>query len=178
MRLRPYFGKSDYKFVEEWVNDKRVHVLWSAGRLPCPLTREALEEFLERDAAEWGGCAYTATQEDGTPVGFFCYSINLQDNAGFLKFILLDPELRGKGYGVQMIRLALKYAFEITGAEIVRLNVFHVNEAALGCYRKAGFAAESVTEAAFAYGEEKWDRICMAVSKDVKCGTGVLQNSV
>ncbi len=56
MRLRPYYGKSDYKFVEEWVKDKRVHALWSAGRLPCPLAREALEEFLERDAAEWGGC--------------------------------------------------------------------------------------------------------------------------
>lgn len=168
MRLRPYYGRKDYKYVEKWVNDKRVHALWSAGLLPSPLTQEALEEFLEREAGEWGGCAYTATEEDGTPAGFFCYSVNPSDNAGFLKFILLDPGLRGRGYGVRMIRLALKYAFEITGAELVRLNVFRVNEAALGCYRKAGFAVESVTEAAFSFGEEKWDRIRMAVLKEGK----------
>lgn len=169
MRLRPYYGKRDYKFVEEWVNDGRVHALWSAGLLPYPLSREALEAFLERDVKEWGGYAYMATEDDGTPAGFFCYSVNLADNAGFLKFILLDPKLRGRGYGGRMIGLALKYAFEITGAELVRLNVFQVNEAAFRCYRKAGFAVESVTKEAFSYGNERWDRICMVVLRNMGC---------
>lgn len=161
MRLRPYRSKSDYEYVEKWVNGERIHALWSANLLPCPLSKEALDAFLERDAKEWGGDAYVATEDDGTPMGFFCYSVNQTDNIGFLKFVLLDPDLWGRGYGVQMIRLALKYAYEITGVKLVRLAVFHVNEAAVRCYTKAGFTTESVTKEAFSYRDEKWDRILM-----------------
>ena len=168
MRLRPYRSKSDYEYVEKWVNGERIHALWSANLLPYPLSNEALDAFLERDAEEWGGCAYVATEEDGTPSGFFCYSVNTSDNAGFLKFIILDPELRGRGYGGKMIRLALKYAFEITGAERVQLNVFQVNEAAMRCYEKAGFSADSVTAEAFSYRDEKWSRIHMTAMRDGK----------
>ena len=92
----------NYEYLEHWVNDERIHVLWCAGLLPWPLTREALDAFLERDAREWGGFAYVATEDDGKPIGFFLYSANVKENSGFLKFIVLDPELRGRGYGVRM----------------------------------------------------------------------------
>ena len=42
----------------------------------------------------------------------------------------IDNNLRRKGYGKAMIKLALKYAFEITGAKLVQLNVFDENTAA------------------------------------------------
>ena len=38
-----------------------------------------------------------------------------------------------------MLRLALKYAFEVYGAEKVTLGVFENNEAAYHCYKAAGF---------------------------------------
>ena len=163
MRLRPYNGKIDYEYLEHWVNDERIHVLWCARLLPWPLTREALDAFLERDAREWGGFAYVATEDDGKPIGFFLYSTNVKENSGFLKFIVLDPELRGRGYGVRMIKLALKYAFEITGVTSVQLNVFQVNAAAVRCYEKAGLKVRAVEENAFRYREEIWARCNMVI---------------
>ena len=55
---------------------------------------------------------------------FFCYAINVNDDTGFIKFVVVDNNLRRKGYGKAMIELALKYAFEITGVKLVQLNVF------------------------------------------------------
>ena len=80
-----------------------------------------------------------ATGQDGEPVGFFCYSVNSKDNEGFLKFVVVDDQKRGMGCGKEMLHLALRYAFCITGVERVRLNVFEENSAAKHCYEKVGF---------------------------------------
>ena len=165
MRLRPYRSNSDYEYVAEWLKEERIHALWCANLLPFPLSKDALDAFLEKDAEVWGGYACVATGENGIPIGFFMYSVNENENSGFLKFIVLNGELRGKGYGTQMIRLALKYAFEITGVDFVQLNVFKCNEAAMKCYAKAGLRMRAVEEAAFRYREERWDRCNMMVEK-------------
>lgn len=165
MRLRPYCSKSDYDYLEKWVDNERIHTLWCAGRIPWPLTREDLEAFLEKNAEEWGGFAYVATEDNGKPIGFFLYSTNVKDNSGFLAFIVLDQELRGKGYGVQMIKLALKYAFDITGVESVQLNVFQDNTAAMRCYEKAGLRVRRVEENACQYKDEQWARCNMVIER-------------
>ncbi|MCI8286886.1 MAG: GNAT family N-acetyltransferase, partial [Lachnospiraceae bacterium] len=69
----------------------------------------------------------------------------------------------GRGYGVRMIKLALKYAFEITGVTSVQLNVFQVNAAAVRCYEKAGLKVRAVEENAFRYREEIWARCNMVI---------------
>ncbi len=165
MRLRPYISERDYSYVERWLGDERVHALWCAGLIPYPLTRESLDAALKKDASEWGGCAYVATQDHGVPVGFFVYSVNEAENSGFLKFVVLDHELRGRGYGTRMLGLALKYAFEITGVSKVSIRVFDVNAAAKGCYEKLGFGEAGVEERAFVFGEEVWGRCHMEVVK-------------
>lgn len=165
MKLRPYFGKYDYQYLVSWVNDRRVHALWCADLIPYPVTAEAIADILERDAREWGGHGYMVTGEKHVPIGFFSYSVNPEDNSGFLKFVILNPDLRGKGYGTRMIHCALAYAFDITGVDSVRINVFDVNMAARRCYEKAGFSLERTTEAAFCYEEESWDRYGLIIRR-------------
>ena len=46
-------------------------------------------------------------------VGFFCFSVKLHTNEGMLKFVVIDNTMRNKGYGCEMLKLAIKYAFEI-----------------------------------------------------------------
>ena len=61
--------------------------------------------------------------------------INHGGNIGYL----IRPSARGKGYGKQMLRLAIKYALEIFGAEKITLGVFDNNDSAYGCYKAVGF---------------------------------------
>lgn len=169
MRLRPYFGKLDYDYIAGWVNDERVHRLWCGSLLAYPVTAESLAELLERNAEEWGGHGFIATEDNGTPIGFFCYSVNPSDNSGFLSLVVLDPNLRGRGCGTRMMKLALKYAFDITGVDRVGINVFDVNQGARRCYEKAGFVLQGITEAAYRQGDEEWGR-CHMVAQRAQAG--------
>lgn len=165
MKLRLYNALSDYVFIQNWINDKRTHALWCADRIPYPMTSENLQEVLEKDAQDWGGCAYVATEEDGKPFGFFVLSVNTSNNAGFLKFVIVDKELRGKGYGAQMMELVLTHAFDVAGVSSVQLNVFEVNHIAKKCYTKAGFVVDNITNDAFIFENESWGRCHMVISK-------------
>ncbi len=163
MRIRPYIPDKDFTFVSTWIADERTHSLWSANRFPYPITPESFHNFLEKIAAEWADSAYVATENSGQPVGFFCYSVNTEDNTGFLKFIIIDRAKRGKGYGKEMLQLALQYAFQITGAEAVQLNVFDENTAAKKCYESVGFVERAIDKNVFSYQGELWSR-CNMVS--------------
>lgn len=166
MRIRPYIPDRDYEYLFKWISDERTHAFWCANLLPYPMTRKSLDDLLKKASMDWTDSAYTATENNGKPAGFFCYSVNTEDNMGFLKFIVVDSRKRGKGYGKEMLRLALRYAFEITGATTVQLNVFNENALAKQCYEKVGFVQRRVDTNAFAYKDERWSRCNMIASKE------------
>ena len=64
-----------------------------------------------------------------------------------------------------MLNLALQYAFQITGAEAVQLNVFDENALAKQCYEKVGFVERNMEKNVFPYKDELWSRCNMIVSK-------------
>lgn len=166
MRLRPYIALKDYHTIAQWIDDDRVHALWCANLIPYPITRESLNKLLERNAIEWTDSAYVATEDNGKPIGFFCYSVNVDDNTGFLKFVIVDKEKRGTGCGQRMLHLALRYAFHITGVSIVQLNVFAENTAAIHCYEKVGFHQTMNAENVFPYKNELWSRCHMVIESN------------
>lgn len=179
MRIRPYIESKDFEHVEQWIDTEKIHALWCAGLIPYPVTRQNLRILLEKNAEDWTDSAYVATEDDGSVTGFFCYSINTENNEGFLKLVVVDPAKRGRGYGKRMLKLALKYAFDLTGAEQVQINVFTENSAARSCYEKIGFTERSFTEHAFFYQGESWGRYNLVIKrKDVKGGFDEIHPSV
>lgn len=165
MRLRPYISLIDYECLQKWVDNERTHALWCANVIPYPMTATDFHEMLNNDARNWGGSAYIATTDDGEQTGFFVLSVNTSNNSGFAKFIVINDELRGNGYGIQMIQLMLKFAFDIVGVSSVQLNVFDINDSAKKCYSKAGFIQDGIVENAFTFKEESWGRCHMQISK-------------
>lgn len=165
MRIRPYIEGKDYGYLEQWVGDERIHALWCANLMSYPVTREKLHDFLEKSAMEWTDSAYVATEDNGKPFGFFCYSVNSADGSGFLKLVIVDSSKRGRGIGKEMLGLALEYAFCITGVELVRLNVFRENLPARRCYEKLGFVEESAEKGGFPYKDELWGRSHMTITE-------------
>ena len=167
MRIRPYIPNKDYEFLSKWIDNERTHAFWCANRLSYPITPNSFHNFLEEIAMDWTDSAYVATENSGQAIGFFCYSVNTEDNIGFLKFVIVDKTKRGKGYGQEMLNLALRYAFEITGAEAVQLNVFDENTLAKQCYKRVGFVERNIDKNVFAYQDELWSR-CNMISVAVK----------
>lgn len=88
---------------------------------------------------------FTALEDDEI-VGYF----TLRDPgtaAGELRFgfVIVRPEKRGKGCGKAMLRLGIRYAFEVCGAKRLSLGVFENSPSAYYCNKSVGFS-DTVTD--------------------------------
>ena len=164
MTLRPY-QKTDFEVISKWITQERAHALWCANLIPYPLEKESFYKLLAEAEERFGDSPFVATTEEGKVVGFFCFSVNLSTNEGMLKFVVIDASERNKGYGCEMLKLAVKYAFEIAKVDAVQLNVFAENLGARKCYEKVGFQERAMTEGAFRYKEEAWGRCNMVIKR-------------
>ena len=165
MRLRPFILCCDFDEIKNWISDERTHAMWCANRIKYPIEKENFEEVMLEAAIKSGDIPYVATTDDGKVVGFFCYSVNLSSNEGMFKFVMITPEQRGKGLGKAMLQLAIEYAFNITKAESVQLNVFSENTMAQKCYENVGFIIRKTDIDAFIFKDESWGRCNMAINK-------------
>ena len=140
LRLRPY-KPCDAKYVVSWITDEDMFLKWSAGRFgEYPLTEDGLNAHYSEAADNDKFWQMTAIDESGKPVGHFI--MRFTDDAMEsirLGFVIVDGSIRGKGYGKEMITLALKYAQDFLRVKEATLGVFENNPAALYCYKAAGF---------------------------------------
>ena len=77
--------------------------------------------------------------------------------------VIIDDSKRGKGYGKQMLSLAIDYAHQELGAKRITLGVFCDNNSAVDCYKSVGFRI-SGTDVYVIDGEE-WKGYEMELNK-------------
>lgn len=146
LRLRPY-KKCDAKYIVSWLKEEDTFYKWSAGRLGTfPIEAETLiRHYEEQDYAD---NFFPMTALDGDRVvGHLLMRFPTADTSVLrFGFVVVDNSLRGKGYGRQLIEIALHYAFNILQVEKVTIGVFSNNAPAIACYTKAGFQDTGITE--------------------------------
>ena len=143
LRLRP-FKPCDAEKIVTWCQDKKTFLLWGGALIGTyPI---GPEQMTGKYIGENGGCAeednfYPMTACDEEGVAGHLILRYLHGDPGIVRFgwVILDPSRRGKGYGKEMIRLALKYAFLILNARKVSIGVYDNNPAAYHCYLSTGF---------------------------------------
>ena len=165
MRIRPYQNK-DFDIISQWIKDERSHALWCANLIPYPLEKTGFDNLLKEAEDRFGDKPFVATTDTGKVVGFFCFSVNLDTNEGMFKFVVVDNSIRNQGYGCEILKLAVKYAFEIEKASAVHLNVFPENPCAKRCYEKVGFKERNLTKNAFSFKDESWGRCNMIFTQE------------
>ena len=72
-----------------------------------------------------------------------------------------EAEYRGKGYGTEVTRLMLDYAFTAQGLASVMLSVVAVNEQGIRAYTKAGFREIGRRRQAWMLAGQLWDIVYM-----------------
>lgn len=162
IRLRPW-KKADFEKLLEWFSDEESFYKWSAGKFEWPLTMEQLLDYYERFEKDETGWILAALDENGGLAGHLLMrKADYEKNSIHFGFIVVSPEMRGKGAGKAMMRQALNYAGEILGMERATLGVFENNPVAKRCYEAAGFVTEGVTPDAFEYQGTNWKIFDMA----------------
>ncbi|MBP0968035.1 MAG: GNAT family N-acetyltransferase [Oscillospiraceae bacterium] len=166
MKIRPYIHEQDFSLLRTWSTDARTHAMWCADRFPYPPEPAGFAEALRSIREQWGDAPYIAADENGSAVGFFCRPGQPHQGEIMLKFVIVDPALRGQGIGTKMLRAAVQDIFAQTDADAVQLMVFAENPAARKCYRKAGFTERALTPAAFRFQNESWGRCNMVIRRE------------
>lgn len=134
LELRP-FESAFADTVVSWIATDR-DLLWLAPRTEPPLTRQKV--------IDWNGERNTMHLlfADGQPVPCAYGETNrMQRKPGqiWLGHLIVDPEIRGRGIGLGLVRLLLEKAFEMRDVKAVALVVFPANLPAIRCYLNAGF---------------------------------------
>ena len=120
--------------VASWITSD-LELTWLAPGTPPPLTAEKVIAWGNR-----GGHRFLFWNEPPAgPIGYA--ELNEMPEAPrqmWIGHFLLDPGLRGLGYGTRFVRALLSRAFKHLGATSVLLVVFPENEAAIRCYLRSG----------------------------------------
>ena len=127
---------------------------------PYPLTPARFNQAM---AARDNGSHYFpfVAEDDSGPVGFFILRQPGEDPEELrFGFVIVNPAIRGKGYGKKMLTLGIRYAFDLYRARRVGLGVFSNNPGAYHCYRAVGFRENGSVET-YKIGEETWECIEM-----------------
>ncbi|MFB9325212.1 GNAT family N-acetyltransferase [Paenibacillus aurantiacus] len=104
------------------------------------------------------------TLEDDRFIGFVAlHSIEWNNQAALVAVGIGDPNERGRGYGIEALRMILRYAFHELNLNRVGLDVISYNEAAYRAYKKAGFIDEGRARSAVLRGGQSYDLIKMGL---------------
>ena len=159
MTLRP-FNPNDAETILSWCKDKHAFQLWSADRYKdFPAQPEEMMEQYE------GGNMYPLTAViDDIIVGHILLRFPSEDKSLIrFGFVIVDDSKRGKGYGKQMLRLAIDYAQQELGAKRITLGVFSINTSAYACYKSVGFRITG--EDSYAIDGEEWKGLEMELER-------------
>ena len=143
LRLRPY-KPGDAQTILGWIANKDTFRKWSTDRYDhYPITAADMNhKYLDYN----GDCPepdnfypMTAFDEDGIAGHLIMRFTDPDKTTLRFGFIIVSDACRGKGYGKQMLQLALTFAFDILKVQKVTLGVLENNPAAYHCYKAAGF---------------------------------------
>jgi RimJ/RimL family protein N-acetyltransferase len=127
--------------LRKWINDP-VNRQYLLHRGPLNSLRE--REFIESQGKSASDYVFGVVARQGErligTVGL--HRIDAVNRSATLGLQIGDNASKGRGYGREAVRLALKYAFEELNLNRVELSVFADNWRAIRTYQKVGFVQE------------------------------------
>jgi RimJ/RimL family protein N-acetyltransferase len=133
--------------IAGWSHDVEYYRLLRRGLVYPGDTVTEYQQWFADMVKEQSGFPFAIHRSDGTVIGFLAlWEIFWQARHCSL-VIGLDPALRGRGYGTDAVRVALKYAFLELNLNRVGLDVMSYNDAGIRAYTKVGFTHEGIRRA-------------------------------
>ncbi len=130
------YKENDAKKLITWTGDSQEFYRWSFGRLGnYPITAERINNsFINDDSI------HLIALDSETPVGHIMLKI-IEEKPKTIRFglIIVDSTKRGKGYGRELLKVAIEYAKRQLKAEKITIGVFENNTPAFNLYTSLGF---------------------------------------
>lgn len=146
IRLRPMtqaeFDVYLPKLIEDYAQERAA-----AGGVPIEGEREASREqiagLLKDGLATERQHLWRLEAEGGEPAGILWVDVNEAEQRAFIYDFMIEPALRGRGYGAQALA-ALETELRRRGVKRIMLNVFGHNQVARRLYERAGYGIVAI----------------------------------
>ena len=137
--------REDIPLFVRWMNDHRTSRTLA---LRAPITIASEEQWFDRMLADQGkgGYFFVACRiDDDRPIGTIgLFGLSLTDGSAALGISVGDPADTGHGYGTDMLRALLGWAFRTLRLHRVWLDVYDFNPRAKLVYERVGFVQEGI----------------------------------
>ncbi len=143
-----------------WVNDFGLAHNFGQVR---PLTEEQERAWYDRQVAAEHTATFTVYERaTWRPIGTAnLNTIDHRNGTATYGVGIGEGDCRGKGYGTEVTRLMLDYAFTAVGLHSVMLIAFAYNRAGLRAYARAGFRECGRRREAYRLAGRRWDIVYM-----------------
>ena len=164
------FEKADSDRLISWIPDARFLLRFAGPEYSFPLDKAQLEETIRKtreDNPKHYMFKVVHVLSDEVIGHIEIMRVNYEKRTAHLGRVLIgNPDDRGKGYGIEMVSLALHFAFNSIGLNELTLGVFDFNTPAIACYKGLGFKEYEFKENARPFEDEYWNLILMKLNKD------------
>jgi RimJ/RimL family protein N-acetyltransferase len=161
IKLEP-FRPSDFHELISWIDSPELLITIAGTDLIYPLTEDQLLKYLEIP----NSIPFRLLNSEGKCVGHAELIRSSRDSCKIDKLLIGDNAHRGNGTGTLVVKALLSYAFLELHVDVVELNVFDWNVAAIRCYTKAGFTVNELKKKTFEVKGNSWVAINMTLSRE------------
>jgi ribosomal-protein-alanine N-acetyltransferase len=146
-----------------WLNDPEVTRYTETGTFPS--TAEDLENYYRSVIGSKNDVILAVVdKESGRHIGNVKLGpIHWVHRRATFGILIGEKEFWGKGAGLEATRLMVEYGFNRLNLHRIDLGVFAEHEAAVRCYKKAGFKVEGRMREDLFHGGKYKDRLWMGV---------------
>jgi len=148
-----------------WQRDSEFHRL-ADGDPARMFSEKAIKEWFEKQAEDSKPERYVfsvRTLAEDKYIGFLGMSVDLIHSEAWVGLGIGEREYWSKGYGTDMMRLCLQYAFAELCVERVSLGLHEYNPRALRSYEKCGFRLEGRTRKDVRREGQRFDSLWMGI---------------
>ena len=159
------FAKADVR----WQRDSEFMRLADANPIRFSSEKKRKEDIEKRmeqgPQPEQYSFAVRTLAEDKL-IGFLSLWVDLPHSVGWVGLGIGERDFWSKGYGTEMMKLCLQYAFLELGLQRVSLGLHSYNPRALRSYEKAGFHMEGRTRQDVLHEGKRTDTLWMGILRE------------
>jgi RimJ/RimL family protein N-acetyltransferase len=177
IRLAAFDPEEMGKAFSTWSRDSEYWRLMDAGVVRMPSVKDAVKHFeKELEEPETGIYFFSARRlTDDKLIGEMVLEVfNWTGRDAFVGLSIGERENWGQGYGTEMMRLLLQFAFMEVNLRRVTLTVFEYNPRAIRSYEKSGFRHEGGIRQFLNKEGRRWDMLFMGILREewLQLGSG------
>ena len=169
VRLSAIDAEEASKSFVRWDRDSEFVRLLHSG-ISNLVSQKTIQKDVEKEMEEQPINQHMFTVrklDDDQLLGFIdLYVYNLAGRDAFVGLGIGEREFWGKGYGTDLMKLILRYAFTEVNLKRVTLGVFEYNPRAIRSYEKAGFRHEGRMRKALNKEGKRWDMLFMGILRE------------